>query len=61
MLPNRNLSLELPCAANIALKICYDNDSLLWHMRYGNLYMRGLKLLHNKKTITRFCLIDWVH
>jgi hypothetical protein len=49
MLQNIIFSFKFYYVANRALKVGYGDDSWLWHVRYENLNIRGLKLPHNKK------------
>ena len=59
-LQNKKISLSFDCEENRALKVGYDDDSWLWHIRYGNINERGINLLHNKKMVKGFPLIDCV-
>jgi hypothetical protein len=51
MLQNRIFSFNFYYVANRALKVGYGDDSWLWHVRYENLNIRGLKLPYNKKMV----------
>ena len=48
MLQNRMFSFDFPCEENKPLKVSHDDNSLLWHVGYGHLNIRGLKFLYNK-------------
>lgn len=57
MLQNRIFSFNLPCEASTTLNVAYDDSSWLWHIRYGHLNMKGLKLLYNKQMVKGLPLI----
>jgi len=51
---NRIFAFIFSCETNRTLKLVYNDDSLLWNMRYGNINIRALKLLHNMKMVMDF-------
>lgn len=57
MLHNIIFAFNLPCEASMTLNVSYDGSSWLWHIRYGHLNMKGLKLLYNKKMVKGLPLI----
>ncbi|KAL4362876.1 hypothetical protein GQ457_04G016030 [Hibiscus cannabinus] len=50
MTPNKMFSLDVSTMENFALVANAKDDSELWHLRYGHLNVKGLKLLSDKAT-----------
>jgi hypothetical protein len=48
MTPNKMFPLDVSTMQNFALAASTKDDSKLWHLRYGHLNMKGLKLLSVK-------------
>ncbi|KAF3658360.1 putative phytosulfokine receptor 1-like [Capsicum annuum] len=54
MTPNKVFSLDIFNMENFALAASVNDDSELWHLRYGHLNIKGLKLLVDKETFQKF-------
>ncbi|KAL3533483.1 hypothetical protein ACH5RR_007004 [Cinchona calisaya] len=55
---NKMFPLEVSKVENFALVIGAQNDSKLWHLRYGHLNVKGLKLLEQKGMVLGLPKID---
>ena len=48
---NRNFPLNFQYAWGVALKMNVQEDSWLWHRKYGHLNFQNLKCLHDKNKV----------
>ncbi|XP_037493577.1 uncharacterized protein LOC119370128 [Jatropha curcas] len=48
---NKMFPLDVSNMENFALAANAKDDSMLWHLRYGHLHMKGLKLLSDKENV----------
>ncbi|KAJ0007943.1 hypothetical protein Pint_29117 [Pistacia integerrima] len=51
MTPNKLFPLEVSSVESHALVVKGNRESSLWHLRYGNLNVKGLKLLSQKEMV----------
>ena len=51
MTANKMFPVNFSCIDDYALMASSKTDSWLWHMRYGHLYVNGLKLLKQKNMV----------
>lgn len=58
MTPNKIFPLMMPLNENFALKGEKINDSYLWHLRYGHLNYKGMRLLKEKNMVKGLPNID---
>ncbi|XP_077246040.1 uncharacterized protein LOC143885879 [Tasmannia lanceolata] len=61
MAENKMFPLELSCLDDCALVANVNNDSRLWHLRYGHLHFNGMKLLSHKSMVAGLPSIICVH
>ena len=58
MAPNKVFPLIMPLHDNLALKSDNINEDYLWHLRYGHLNYKGLKLLKDKNMVLGLPIIN---
>ena len=57
MTPNKIFPIILPLITKNALRVKHD-DSLLWHLRYGHLNYKSLKVFKNKNMVIGLPIIN---
>ena len=61
MMQNIIFAFNLHCEASTTLNVAYHDSLWLWHIRYGHLSMKGLKLLYNKQMVKGLPLVGKQH
>ena len=58
MAKNKMLPLEVSMIERYTMVASYDNETRLWHLRYGHLNINGLKLLSRKEMVFGLLKLD---
>ena len=57
IIPNKTFPLKMPLEGDVSLKVLKNDDSFLWHLRYGHLNFNDLKLLKEKNMVVDLSFI----